>query len=61
MSVIDIRTAKRFERLTRDMSIPQNRRIPNEANLRWFLRNALVKNQDHSNLQHALEIARQFS
>lgn len=61
MATMDIQTARNFENLIRAMNIPQNRRAANEVNMRWFLRNALVDNRDHPNLQTAMEIARQFA
>lgn len=58
--MIDRNNRNKYLRLTRDMEIPDNRREPNEANLKWFLRNGLLKNAQHMHVYQALEIAKQF-
>ena len=47
-----------FTVLIRTMDLPEMRRIVTDANLRWFLRNARIRNGNHENLNAALTIAR---
>lgn len=48
---------KDFRSLTFSMDIPKERRDPSQANLRWFLRNGFVVNQNHPNYDSAVDLA----
>lgn len=47
----------RYRDLTFSMNIPKDRREPTDINLRWFLRNGFVTNQEHRNFQEAVSLA----
>jgi hypothetical protein len=50
----------RWLNLVRDMDIPELRRDPTEANLRWFLRNAAIRNTSHDNFYSCMNLVRLF-
>lgn len=60
MAVISDKVTRKFLSLTRTMDLPAVRREPTPPNLRWFMRNALVKNRDHNYINDALEIAKKY-
>lgn len=51
---------KRFITLIETMDIPELRREINEVNIRWFLRNALIRNMTHPNIKEAISIAKKL-
>ena len=51
---------EKFIQLTKTMDIPELRREPNGANLRWFLRNAWIRNSEHINIVVATDMAKKF-
>jgi len=46
--------------LTKTMDLPEMRRNITSANIRWFLRNAQIRNKNHSNIEVAMEIAKKL-
>jgi hypothetical protein len=48
---------KEFRSLTFSMEIPKERREPTQVNLRWFLRNGFVENQNHPNYDLVVSLA----
>jgi hypothetical protein len=49
---------QRFQKLTKDLNIPDGRRAVNEQNLRWFLRNGAIQNMNHQNCYDAIDVAK---
>lgn len=47
-----------WKELVSDMKLPRHRKTRSPENLRWFLRNALVQNKKHRNLNRAIEVAK---
>ena len=60
MAVISEKVKKRFLSLTSTMDLPAIRREPTPPNLRWFMRNALIRNRDHKHVNDALAIAKKY-
>ena len=58
---MDNETKKEWVKLVSTMDIPVERKEPTEANLRWFIRNAWIRNGSNRNLDAATLIARRFS
>lgn len=61
MTTIDNQTKSKFRNLVKSMDIPDIRRDPTLANLRWFIRNAWIQNASHRDFDDALDIARKNS
>lgn len=59
--MIDKETRERFIKLTEKMDVPDLRREPTETNLRWFIRNAWIRNIGHQNFEAAMRIAKDNS
>lgn len=51
----------RWNRFTKSMDIPDERRVPTPENLRWFLRTGHIKNMNNKNYYFAIEIAKEHS
>lgn len=49
-----------FSRLISSMDIPVMRREINIPNLKWFLRNAQIRNGSNPNLKSAIELAKKL-
>lgn len=47
-----------FIKLTKDMDIPENRRIPKPENFRWFVRNAFIRNKYHKNFNESIKLVK---
>lgn len=52
---------KRYERLIRNMNVPEQRKTFSQANVLWFIRNGALQNRHHSNFYEAFELARQLA
>lgn len=59
--MIEKNEAQQFTKLINGMDIPDMRREPTETNLRWFIRNAWIRNIGHQNFEAAMRIAKDNS
>lgn len=57
ITVISKQTADRWAALTKSMDIPADRREITIANIRWFIRNGMLKNAHHKNYPVARKLA----
>lgn len=48
-----------FAKLIEGMDIPEIRKEPTSVNLKWFLRNAAIRNQEHPNIDKAINFAKE--
>lgn len=49
-----------FVEITETMDLPLRRRSCSESNLRWFLRNAGIRNENHPNFSESIQIAKKI-
>lgn len=61
MDTLTNHTKQKFEKLVRTMDIPDFRKKATQPNLRWFLRNAWIRNVNHPDLDTVLNIAKKYS
>lgn len=57
ITVIPNQTAEKWAALTKTMDIPHDRRDVTIANIRWFIRNGMLKNAHHKNYLTARKLA----
>lgn len=51
----------KFRRLIDQLSVPDNRTVPTQANLRWLLANAWIENRSNPKLYDLLRLIRPFA
>lgn len=51
---------KRWEDLVSVMDLPEQRKVCNDQNVRWFLRNGAINNRFHKNVSEAIDIAKRL-
>lgn len=49
---------QKFNQLIKQLEIPEERKQPNQANLRWLVANAWIKNQRNVKLYELLNLIR---
>lgn len=57
ITVIPNQVATKWTALTKTMDIPEDRRDVTIANIRWFIRNGMLKNAGHKNYPVARKLA----
>jgi hypothetical protein len=51
----------RYERLIKNMNLPNERKRYSQSNALWFIRNGALLNRNHQNFQEAFDLARQLA
>ncbi|VAW91041.1 hypothetical protein MNBD_GAMMA22-2605 [hydrothermal vent metagenome] len=51
----------KFRRLIDQLSVPDNRTVPTQANLRWLLANAWIENRSNPKLYDLMRLIRPFA
>ncbi len=51
----------KFRRLVEQLSVPDIRTVPTQANLRWLLANAWIENRSNPKLYDLLRLIRPFA
>lgn len=51
----------KFRRLVDQLSVPQIRTVPTQANLRWLIGNAWIENRNNPKLYDLLRLIRPFA
>ncbi len=51
----------KFRRLVEQLSVPEIRTVPTQANLRWLLANAWIENRRNPKLYDLLRLIRPFA
>jgi len=51
---------KKYSKLIKKLNVPEERRVVNEQNVRWFLRNGAIMNMQNPSCLEAIDIAKKI-